>query len=289
MTIGENSFSDCLPMEHCENDVSFDNDLSLFEDDPHFFDELELQQQNPLDKNQTDVAKNGVIPANNACFMSKSVLNLVAQIFKSPVSNDTLKSSISLSNPKIPFLNIRPCDDWLKTFNPNIVPECLDSEVFTERFMGDFLKVAFPLVNLLDVMSKGRLPQAKVETCVVDSLLLLSSALENVNDWRRESIMNRYNLNHLDAPDVSPSDRMSLFPPSFERTAKCPSQAELYQQGDSVPFLKIDPTCKFANDLLSGPSVLDSSQERVRKLFNESERRHNLGKDAFTVSVQVLF
>ena len=280
----ENGSLDDTAMEESANDVSSDNDLCLFEDDPDFFDDA-VSLQETVKKNHLVDSKNGDISSNNMCFMSKSVINLVSQIFKCPVNDETLKSNISFSTPKIPFLGIRSRDQWLKTFNPNIVPECLESEVFTERFMGDFLKVAFPLIGLLDQMSKGRLPLAKVETSVIDSLLLLSSALEKVNEWRRENIINRYNLSHLDVPDVSPSDKTSLFSSSFEKSAKCPSQAELYQEGNPVPDLNLNPICKFPYDILNGQSTLEATEEKIQKLFSEGKRKQLTGKDAFTVSI----
>ena len=270
-----------------ECDFASDNDLSLFEDegdlnDGSFADFSKLD--GPIEPKSSFVPSSQNTNVSNLTFMSKSVFTLVSNIFKCPVSEETLKNNISLSAPKIPFLNIRPCDPWLKNFNPGLVPESLESEILTQRFVSNFLRVAFPLINLLDTMSKGRLTQAKVETSITDALLLLSSSLENVNNWRRENLVRRYNLQHLKLPDVSPSENAFLFPSSFEKSAKYPSHEDIYQTNVTLPDLEINSVAKFSNEVLSGPTFLDGIENKVQKMISQDRQNRGL-KDVFTVSI----
>jgi hypothetical protein len=206
---------------------------------------------------------------SNLTFMSKSVYSLVSNIFKCPVSEETLKSNITLSAPKIPFLGLRNCDSWLKTLNPNIVPEALESEMLTQRYISNFLRVAFPLVNLLDGLSKGRVTQAKVETSVTDALLLLSSAFENVNCWRRENIMRSYNINHVKCPEISPCDSPCLFPSSFE--SRVFNVNGMDDADDLVlPDLEINAVAKFGSEIVAGSSTLSSLHDNVDKLIDSN-------------------
>ena len=272
-----------------ECDSASDNDLSLFEDEGDLNDEIALTGSDLPDGAIADKVSPASYLKNdnvgNLTFMSKSVFTLVSNIFKCPVSEETLRSNISLSAPKIPFLSIRSCDPWLKNFNPGLVPESLESEILTQRFISNFLRVAFPLINLLDTMSKGRLTQAKVETSVTDAMLLLSSSLENVNNWRRENIIRRYNLQHLKVPDVSPSENAFLFSSSFEKCAKYPSHEDIYQTNVTLPDLEINSVAKFSNEVLSGPSFLDGIENKVQKIINEDRQNRGI-KDIFTVSMR---
>jgi len=276
MTVNAMDFSDDF---NESSDVSSDNELSLFEEESDLIDENLLpnvQVHKSNDKTNASVRELG----GNLTFISKPVSTLVSNIFKCPVSEETLKTNISsITAPRVPFLNVRPTDPWLKSVNPNLVPESMESEVFTQRFISNFLRVAFPLVNLLDAMSKGRLQQSRIETSITDSLLLLSSAMENVNSWRRENIMRRYNLGHLKNPDVSPAENPYLFPYYFEKCAKFPSVEELYQASDSLPDLEINSVSKFANEFVSGESILSQVDCKVQKLIADNYSLQKLGKD----------
>ena len=278
-------------MESCDElscddlNSTSDNELALFEEESDLIDEVLPPNVRVHKSNEIKANVNARDVGANMTFISKPVSTLISSIFKCPVSEETLKGNISLTAPKVPFLNIRPTDPWLKNVNPNLVPECLESEVFTQRFISNFLRVAFPLVNLLDAMSKGRLTQSRIETSVTDSLLLLSSALENVNSWRRENLMRSYNLSHLKNPDVSPAENPYLFPYYFEKCAKFPSVDELYQANEALPDLEINSVSKFANEVVSGDSMLEQIDGKVQKLISDSYNLQKMGKDNFSVSV----
>ena len=278
-------------MEFCEEisqDKTSDSELDLFEEESSLIDEiLSLPIKKLGNLSGITTSRKGTELAANTTFISKPVVQLVSNIFKSPVSEETLRNNLNLSAPKIPFLNIRPADPWLKSLNPNLVTECLDSELFTHKHVSNFLRVAFPLVGLLDTMSKGRLTQSRVETAITDSLLLLSSAIENVNGWRRENLMRMYNLNHLKKPDVSPADNPHLFSTNFEKCAKFPSVDELYADNDPLPDLEIKPVSKFSNEIIAGDSILDDVSSKVHKLVSEDTNRQNGTKNAFTVSTRL--
>ncbi|XP_063712819.1 uncharacterized protein LOC134840735 isoform X2 [Symsagittifera roscoffensis] len=275
-------------MDFFDNEQDFlavsDSELSLFEEECELFDGGRPSFV-PVDKigSSNNLSQKDV--GANMTFISKAVYNLVSNIFKCPVSEETLKRNIALTAPKVPFLNVRPVDPWFKSVNPTLLPECLESELITQKFMPNFLRVAFPLVSLLDAMSKGRLTQSRIETSITDSLLLLSSALENVNSWRRDSLMRRYNLGHLKSPDVSPAENPYLFPQYFEKCAKYPTVEDLYQASETLPDLEINSTAKFANEAVSGDSNAGQLDSKVQKLIRDTYLLQTMGKDSFTQTV----